>query len=95
MQLGHISRQTMPNEFRTRYFSVEKAGPISYECIKRRGEGVLAALFKSSFYVRFGQNFVCIGTSAMGMGPLNAASSATEKMDWQASGLHRGDPVYI
>ena len=85
----------MPNGFRTRYFSVEKAGPIFYECIKRRGEGVLAALFKSSFYVRFGQNFVCIGTSAMGMGPLNAASSATEKMDWQASGLQRGDPVYI
>ena len=29
------------------------------------------------------------------MGPLNAASSATEEMDWQSSGLRRGDPVSV
>ena len=39
------------------------------------GEGEVCAVFRRSFYLRFGKNYACIGDVSLGRGPLNALVS--------------------
>ena len=37
-----------------------------------RGEGLVCAVFKRSFYLRAGDRYACVGDASIGRGPLNA-----------------------
>jgi hypothetical protein len=52
--------------------TAEVAGRFAREAVAR-GEGVVCAVFRRSFYARFpGERYACVGDASLGRGPLNA-----------------------
>jgi hypothetical protein len=52
-------------------FTAEVAGRAAREALAQ-GEGAVCAVFRRSFYLRFGRRYACIGDTTLGRGPLNA-----------------------
>jgi len=52
-------------------FTAEVVGAAAREALGA-GEGEVCAVFRRSFYLRFGKNYACIGDASLGRGPLNA-----------------------
>jgi hypothetical protein len=48
---------------------VVRAGGLAREICRRNGRGEVAAVFERSFYLRVGEDFICIGEPAIGNGP--------------------------
>lgn len=55
-------------------FTAEVAGRKAREALAL-GEGEVCAVFRRSFYLRFGTRYACIGDASLGRGPLNALVS--------------------
>jgi Protein of unknown function (DUF2877) len=55
-------------------FTAEVVGRAAREALAA-GEGEVCAVFRRSFYLRFGKNYACIGDASLGRGPLNALVS--------------------
>jgi hypothetical protein len=53
--------------------------------------GEVTAVFRNSFYVRFGGDWACFGSSAIGRGPLNVPCSSTPH-DWRCA-VEVGSPA--
>jgi hypothetical protein len=79
----------------THSLAVSHLGAIAHECVQQQASGAVVALFDSSFYFRAGPAFVCVGTSRMGMGPLNIRSTAHAGFDWAGAGVRVGNAVVI
>jgi hypothetical protein len=52
-------------------FAAEVAGRFARDALGA-GEGEVCAVFRRSFYLRFGDRYACIGDASLGRGPLNA-----------------------
>jgi hypothetical protein len=52
-------------------FTAEVVGRAAREALAA-GEGEVCAVFRRSFYLRFGKSYACIGDASLGRGPLNA-----------------------
>ena len=52
-------------------FTAEVVGRAAREALAA-GEGEVCAVFRRSFYVRFGDKYACVGDASLGRGPLNA-----------------------
>jgi hypothetical protein len=52
-----------------RAVAVVRAGVVAREVCRRGGRGEVAAVFERSFYLRVGDDFICIGEPAIGNGP--------------------------
>ena len=52
-----------------------------------RRQGRVLAVFRRSFYVRFGRDPVCIGPVALGAGPLNALCAMPGSASWSDRGI--------
>ena len=55
-------------------FTAETAGRAARDALAR-GEGEVCAAFRRSFYLRFGNDYACVGEATLGRGPLNALVS--------------------
>lgn len=53
------------------WFQASVAGRFAREALAL-GEGEVCAVFRRSFYLRFGARYACIGDASLGRGPLNA-----------------------
>ena len=53
------------------WFAASVAGRFAREALAA-GEGEVCAVFRRSFYLRFGKKYACIGDASLGRGPLNA-----------------------
>jgi hypothetical protein len=53
------------------WFAASVAGRFAREALAA-GEGEVCAVFRRSFYLRFGNKYACIGDASLGRGPLNA-----------------------
>jgi hypothetical protein len=51
------------------------------------------AVFRRSFYIRFGDDVVCLGPEGLGRGPLNALCVLADQVTWPAVGVVPGAPV--
>jgi hypothetical protein len=49
---------------------VKVAGRLALEAAQ--GEGEVRAVFRRSFYLKFGNGYVCVGDQSLGRGPINA-----------------------
>ena len=58
-----------------------------------RSDGQVEAVFRSSFYVRFGNAWACIGNEALGRGPLNVPCGGAPR-DWR-SVVRPGSPASV
>jgi len=76
-------------------FELRVAGKIAFENIQTPCTGRVAALFKRSIYVAMGNNWICLGTNSLPLGPLNIQTNLPQTMDWQASGVKVNDKVRI
>jgi hypothetical protein len=76
-----------PRVFR---FSVRRCGAIARRVLDDGREGVVAAVFPSSFYLEAGGEFACLGGETMEPSALNVISDAPGGTDWPASGLRVG-----
>jgi len=56
-------------------FTAEVVGRTAHAALAA-GEGEVCAVFRRSFYLRFGRSYACIGEASLGRGPLNALVSA-------------------
>lgn len=56
-------------------FTAEIAGHAARDALVR-GEGEVCAVFRRSFYLRFGRKYACVGDASLGRGPLNALVTA-------------------
>jgi hypothetical protein len=54
-------------------------------CASERGH--VLAVFRRSFYVRFGADVVCFGPPNLGLGPLNALCALADDLSWAEQGL--------
>ena len=52
-------------------FTAEVVGRAARDALAA-GEGEVCAVFRRSFYLRFGKHYACIGDASLGRGPLNA-----------------------
>ena len=75
------------------HFPVTQWGGVAARLYSKENEGQVSALFKSSFYVKSGDGFICIGNQNLRPSPLNVITSAPCSMDWSASGLKLNDPA--
>lgn len=55
--------------------------------------GEVLAVFRRSFYIRFGDDVICVGPERLGRGPLNALCMLADQLTWPAWGLVPGVPV--
>ncbi len=76
-------------------FPVSALGQMAATVLRDGGCGQVAALFDRSFYVVCNRDWVCIGTEALPMGPLNVRTGAPGAMSWPASGVRLDDRVLI
>jgi len=53
------------------WFTASVAGRFAREALAA-GEGEVCAVFRRSFYLRFGKKYACVGDTSLGRGPLNA-----------------------
>lgn len=53
------------------WFAASVAGRFAREALAA-GEGEVCAVFRRSFYLRFGNKYACVGDASLGRGPLNA-----------------------
>lgn len=70
------------------------AGTIGVDAdaaLPRGRPGVIAASFARSCYVRFGDDWICIGHADIGSGPLNVPCRADSLPDWRALAPPGGD----
>lgn len=68
-------------------FSFTSMGPVARRTVDRRGLGRVAAVFDRSFYIEYGDEFVCIGVPALIPGPLTASADVPGGMNWASSGI--------
>jgi hypothetical protein len=59
-----------------RVVAVTRAGVLTRDICRRGGGAEVAAVFDRSFYVRAGDDFICIGEPAIGNGPLTLIVAA-------------------
>ena len=57
-------------------FAITVSGKIAGRTLCARAGGRVTAVFDHSFYIAADDGLVCIGTTAMSEGPLNARSTA-------------------
>ncbi len=62
-------------------------GPVARRTVDRMGQGRVAAVFDRSFYIEYGDEFVCIGVPALIPGPLTASADVPSGMNWASSGI--------
>ena len=70
-------------------FTAEVAGRAA-RAVLAGGEGEVCAVFRRSFYLRFGSSYACIGDASLGRGPLNALVS-----DFREPALHQSASVSL
>jgi hypothetical protein len=70
---------------------VLRAGVPARDVCRRGGTGAVAAVFERSFYLRVGEDFLCIGEPAIADGPttLMVAARVPEL------GVQNGEPAYV
>ena len=76
-------------------FQVSRGGGIALSAIGRSMIGQVSAVFDRSFYMALGDDWVCVGSEDMPMGPLNIRSSAPAGTHWPSSELKLDDRVLI
>jgi uncharacterized protein DUF2877 len=52
-----------------RAVAITRAGVVARDACRRGGHGEVAAVFERSWYLRLGEDFICIGEPAIGNGP--------------------------
>jgi len=57
--------------------------------------GRVLAVFRRTFYLEMPGGLVCVGSRAIGAGPLNALYTLPGDVDWEASGLSSEDRIRI
>jgi Protein of unknown function (DUF2877) len=74
-----------------RAVAVRRAGVLARKICRRGGRGEVAAVFERSFYLRIGEDFICIGETAIGNGPttLIVAARVAEL------GLRQGQQAFV
>ena len=55
--------------------------------------GEVLAVFRRSFYIRFGDDVVCVGPEGLRRGPLNALCTLADQLTWPSWGLVPGARV--
>lgn len=76
-------------------YSLEEVGPLAARCLASPAAGRVAAVFQRSFYLELAGDWLCLGTRNLGLGPLNARTSAPAAADWRAAGLRPGQAVTL
>ncbi|MEO6748833.1 MAG: hypothetical protein ABI294_04495, partial [Casimicrobiaceae bacterium] len=61
--------------------------------MRANAHGEVLAVFRRSFYIRFGDDVVCMGPEGLGRGPLNALCALADQLTWPAWGLVPGAQV--
>jgi hypothetical protein len=59
-----------------RAVAILRAGVVARDLCRRSGRGEVAAVFARSFYLRSGEDFICIGEPAIGNGPTTLIAAA-------------------
>ena len=68
-------------------------GKIAHAIMRAHTEGAVIAVFRRSFYVRFGDDVVCVGPPGLGKGPLNVLAAVPAGLEWPMVGLARQQSV--
>lgn len=68
-------------------------GNAARTTLRERRSGSVLAVFRRSFYVRFGSDLVCIGPLGLGRGPLNALHAPLDRVPWRERSLLPGAEV--
>jgi hypothetical protein len=83
---GSIAMTTTPTP-------ISSVGNAARGTLHAGGAGSVLAVFRRSFYVRFGSDLVCVGPLALRRGPLNALYATVDPVSWLDSGLAPGAEV--
>jgi hypothetical protein len=70
---------------------VLRAGVLARQVCQRGSQGEVAAVFERSFYLRVGEDFICIGEPAIGNGPTTLIVAARVAQP----GLRHGQSAFI
>ena len=62
-------------------------GNVASTILRANERGNVLAVFSRSFYIRFGNDVVCLGPSGLGRGPLNALCALADQWSWPDVGL--------
>lgn len=62
-------------------------GEFASDILAANEQGHVLAVFRRSFYIRFGDDVVCFGPCGLGRGPLNALCILPESLFWVEQGL--------
>jgi hypothetical protein len=68
-------------------------GEVAKSVLSASERGCVLAVFRRSFYVRFGEDVVCFGPRNLGRGPLNALCALPHDLSWGDRGLVANSPV--
>lgn len=76
-------------------FRISRGGMTALSAMGRAMVGQVGALFDRSFYITLDDDWVCMGSEDLPLGPLNIRSSAPAGTHWPSTGLKIGDRVLI
>ena len=72
---------------RERAMAVAVLGRFAQAILNAHTHGLVIAVFRRSFYIRFGDEVVCVGPPGLGKGPLNVLADVPSNLEWPAVGL--------
>jgi hypothetical protein len=67
--------------------AVAVLGRFAQAILRTHSKGTVIAVFRRSFYIRFGDEVVCVGPPGLGKGPLNVLADVPADLEWPAVGL--------
>ena len=67
--------------------AVAVLGRFAQAILRTHSKGTVIAVFRRSFYIRFGDEMVCVGPPGLGKGPLNVLADVPADLEWPAVGL--------
>jgi hypothetical protein len=70
-------------------------GAVALRLLGHGREGRVAAVFRSSFYIRSAGDFACVGHESLMMSALNVVTTAPRLVDWRASGVRVDTPWMV
>jgi hypothetical protein len=78
--------------------AILRSGALAERACRRGGRAEVAAVFDRSFYLRAGAMFLCVGTPAIGNGPLTLVADVGDGADaarFSELGLRPGQPAEL
>ncbi len=84
-----------PEMHKPRHIEISSVGFIARQVLDDTEWQRVGAVFERSFYLKGGESWICVASTADAAGPLSLTCNLSQDIDWYRSGIHAGMPCHV